>query len=125
MLAVTVRRSSWLRGKSPEGSYLRDHNAQQCCLGFVCRAVGWEEDELLGIDTPAAVRRVASINALDAVPDELRGLFDMYKSSTVLDSLVSAEMMNLNDSDKVDDQTRERELTWLAKTIGIELNFED
>lgn len=57
---VTIVRSKWARGNDipvmPDQDYsnsLRNSDGSQCCMGFVCRAIGYKVAEIAGVTLPS------------------------------------------------------------------------
>lgn len=53
---VTIVRSKWARGdKRPDRNKLRNSDGTQCCLGFVCRALGAKVSQVYTVALPYGV----------------------------------------------------------------------
>ena len=50
----TVERSKWYRGKG-SSSRLLTKTGQMCCLGFLAKELGYQDQEILKIGTPAGL----------------------------------------------------------------------
>ena len=126
MLKVTVDRSKWYRGQGSTGSMLkRASDGHMCCLGFVCLADGYTEDEITNVSSPGDITGIVHDDGEGVVADKLVARYDDDGRLYVEDSSACNEMMSINDDNDVEDERREALLTELAKGIDIELVFVD
>lgn len=105
---VTIVRSKWARGKQvphmPDEEYtnsLRNPDGSQCCLGFVCRALGFKVRDIAGAHLPSWV--------FGDVPEWLITLED--------------DASNINDAVGKNSRDREKELKRLFADTPIALKF--
>lgn len=54
MMKLTIDRSKWWRGNGSGESRLLRPDGTMCCLGFLGRACGYTDEQLLDVTTPAA-----------------------------------------------------------------------
>lgn len=92
-----------------------------CCLGFLGKACGISEESLLYVPNPSQV----SSQELDKWPPGIliSSIYDKDSESTI-------ELMNLNDRRHTGlkdftEEIREREITRVFSSIGINVTFED
>jgi len=113
----TVKRSQWLRGTGNaevvddhHASYLLNPvNGKMCCWGFYCLAAGAKKKD---------IRRVGDLNGLG-------GIVGLPNNNDEIDDPVVRASYAVNDSDNLDDHSRETVLKLMFSTLGIEVKFED
>lgn len=104
---VTIVRSKWARGEysSPasqgESNSLRNNDGTQCCLGFVCRALGTKVADMKTIMFPSGLA--------DVVPEWLNDIED------------NAALVN--DDRNITGREREKQLHALFANTPIALKF--
>lgn len=141
-MKLTIDRKTWANGDlltiggEQIDSTLLDHSGSRCCLGFLGRACGIADDQMIGIGTPQFV----PISAVKKWPEgvvtpALENNTDWTKAAIAInDAPVDvpcigekylAEVGALNYPDVAPgDHYRERLLTAHFLKIGIELEFE-
>ena len=123
MLAVTVDRSTWIRGRSEE-SFLLSDTGNKCCMGFASIAAGLSPDDIL--------RRLTVAGALSHFkPQSAPGDKTYTACPASLQQFVDAgdldvdEVYEANDDADTDDATREQKLITLGARFGIAFTFVD
>lgn len=106
-MKLTVHRPTWSRGRS---STLLSAIGSRCCLGFLAKALGATDTEIVGYDT------ITSCSALQKSP---------VRDRLAAASGTEAMLVHVNDSCEIDDALREEELTKLFAHVGIEVTFTD
>ena len=104
---LTIKRSQWCRGNKKKygDSALVNDKGFMCCLGFLGRACGLTDNQMLWVAEPT------NFNNLFPVPASGNGW---------------QEFMNINDSDAYSAADREQDLKWLFKTeLGMKVRFVD
>jgi hypothetical protein len=133
LIRVEVQRSKWLRGKGT--GKLRNSCGLQCCLGFVAVAAGFTEAEIenqnlvseLCDSSPdprevvehALLRSLVHIDVCDD-DEDYEGELVSVGGTELEDNLV-----NINDTEAINDAEREEQLAVLAAKAGIEFVFVD
>jgi hypothetical protein len=111
--AFTVKRSQWLRG---EGGYysrlLRESDKKMCCLGFLAKACGATDEQILNKSIPGGV------DPFDGWPRKLIEHPDDGSPQPFW------AMMSENDKSTWTINKEEKLIEFFAK-IGITLTFED
>lgn len=114
-IKFTVRRKNWLRGNTDTSTLLND-TGSMCCLGFLGRACGIKQKDLLFRDTPASCADIA-----ESYP---KSIVKKKKDKTwYVNSDICFQIMNINDKDKLSLSERESKLKTLFKKAGIEVTF--
>lgn len=126
LIRVEVQRSKWLRG-DPQKGCLRYEAGLQCCLGFVAVQAGFAE-------MVHAYNELGELCQDEDVHDPHALLRDLVRVQTseddedgpsVLGTEIHDDLIKINDSDDIDDATRERRLAEIAAHAGIEFVFVD
>lgn len=129
LIRVEIQRSKWLRG-DPQNGCLRNDAGLQCCLGFVAVDAGFAESVI----DHSNISGLCDANEVHDVPSLFRGLVrvtrheddeDGYWWVDVDGTSLEEELIRINDSDEIDDATRERRLAERAREAGIEFVFVD
>jgi hypothetical protein len=110
--SFTVDRSKWFRGQGQAASGLLQKNGSMCCLGFYAEACGVEPQYLLGKSAPALVEDINWETILIQ-----RHTYGRWNTDHCIDLMV------INDSIIISDDTRESRLKILFHQIGIEVVF--
>jgi hypothetical protein len=120
-LPVVVDRAHWLRGKTGFGSMLLRSDGEvvdggkMCCLGFVALAIGCSREEIVGVSSPLSKAFLPKVS-----PHTSRifpGLGSRHGDAVI------AYAVAVNDSDAIQDDERERQLTSLFTQIGVDMTF--
>ena len=106
-----VQRHNWLRGDSMQSMLLNKHG-KRCCLGFVEGQLGVRNEFLLGVLHPRSTRKI-NILAQRVSLD----------NPGIADTQLAVDAMQINDTSRYDDETREKELIKLFEIHGHELTF--
>lgn len=113
-MKVTIDRKQWHRGDGNKDSALCvPETGKMCCLGFVCMEYGVKKLDMTGITCPAYLLTETELP---------NWLVEFYRRPDRGDADVIT-MMNINDTKGIDDVSRERVLTMLAASHGLELEF--
>jgi hypothetical protein len=111
--SFTVKRSKWLRGRDGDRSTLCNRNGKMCCLGFLAKASGCTDSDILDQASPWDLLLNKKI--------QLNGLAKIGYGNTT----DSNHLMCINDSNGTKQEARERELKEAFKDLGIKLKFVD
>lgn len=111
---LTIQRSRWYRGEG--GTYsalLRSEDHKMCALGWLALDCGFKEEDILNVTHPHHLE--------DGVfPEQL------FEDNSGENSSAATAIMMCNDTGKIDDETRERNLIKLFKErLNIDLTFQD
>lgn len=110
-MTFTIKRSKWLRGEGVGNSQLfREGDGKMCCIGQVCLSLGIDEVFLrdhAGLGLEEEFEKPELFTAGHSVHP---WIWDAYK---------------INDSQYIDDRTRERQLKELVGRNGHEFVFVD
>ena len=109
MKEIVIRRRMWGRG-TPGGSLRRVDTGKQCCLGFVCRALGVPRKVIADVAMPYGI-----------ADDYCARLPKWLLSSTHTSDVVKAA--NINDGRDITDVERERRITAIFKKHGLRAVF--
>ena len=91
-----------------------------CCLGFACIAAGFSEKQILNVSTPVELIKILA-GSIATLPDILLSL--VADSAGSSHSAPCLSLMNGNDSVELTDTERERHITELGATVGLEFMF--
>ena len=126
-LDVVIDRSKWRTGADGEfatgkgkTSLLNDEGFM-CCLGFVCKAAGVPDDNILSISLPSATRDL-SIYESD-IPNELLPTSKRNQDAKPCEYLAS-DAVSINDNYNTLAEEKERKLLELFKDSSINISFE-
>ncbi len=122
MIKVTVHESNWYRGRGGDesrlllaGSYNNDsHEGKMCCIGFLARACGVEDQEML--DVPAT-------DGLDNVPEGMGWMVEYGSEGECMSSDEANRIYAMNDRDDISDVERKSELKRLLAAHGVDMEF--
>jgi len=130
-MQFTVKRSEWYRGQGYTGSrLLREQDRKRCCLGFLGRACGIGDNEMLDVTNPWGTKgdpgQSGTWHPGLFLADVLRHFpdIDLPLTNTMPDIMATLFVV-VNDSPDLDGVTREETLTRLFRHIGIEVEFVD
>ena len=127
-MEFTVDRSLWARGKKFDqygDSRLLNEFGCMCCLGFLAKACGYEDEQLDGTADPEELFKQEHE---DLWPDgllressdddlEFRSGYDRWNTDACHD------IINTNDDETIGDELREEMLTILFARLGIKIVF--
>lgn len=116
MEKLIIDRKKWLRGTRIGSKLLKKTTRKMCCLGFFVRQCGFKIKDIENITSPEIV--VAHNKQIS--PDNL--IYRLLRDGR-LDSDITYELMRINDSNKISEEVREKELTRLFKKIKFEVEF--
>lgn len=117
-LKVVIDRQRWLRGEGSDRSLLlREGDGKMCCLGFVCRAVGMGEADIVNQGAPNE-RSVAPLWAR-MLPGLLGGGELGLWTGRAIDDLVYC-----NDDVTISPIAREQFITQYLAELGVDVTFE-
>lgn len=123
-MKVVIDRSRWLRGEGHTVSVLlRESDGKMCCLGQVLCRLGKTEDQLRGVAAPDS--RFRRDRRGEAVPGGPPGLGTPLLDADQVRAKGVNAAMGINDNPSMPDDVRERSLTEILGTLGIELEFVD
>jgi hypothetical protein len=119
---VTIDRSKWLRGEGSEASMLlRESDGKMCCLGQVLLALGKTKQQIAGLEAPGCSRR-GEYPAGMGTPLLEPAVYNPHK---MVSTTATADAMEANDDMSTDDAYKERYLTPLLASMGIDITFVD
>lgn len=108
-MKLIIYRDKWLRGEGTDTScLLRSFDQKQCCIGFLCEALGVPREEL--------VKYLASQSLARKFPSLPNWLTNIGSSD-----LFAA--YNANDDVLLSDEDRENRITKIFARHGIEVDF--
>lgn len=117
--SFTVNRATWRCGdyginqKGLGVTKLRNQLGYQCCLGFACIAIGFDELDIEGYNTPFGFGEITNNN---------RDLSYLVTEQQLNSDFTNAAM-DINDDDLINDKEREQRLIALGRMHNIEINF--
>lgn len=119
-MKVEIKRDRWLRGEGSQYSWLLESETRHmCCLGFMCLAFGFTEEDILRVRAPQETRIASEDTGLDDNP-----LFTFHvDKARYINSMLTDEAMNVNDDPDITDLEREEKLIEMFKDHGIKLEF--
>lgn len=111
---LTIQRSRWYRGKGgTDSALLRSEDHKMCALGWLALDCGFKEEDILNVTHPHELED-------GVLPEEL------FEDNPAESSSAATAIMMCNDTGKIDDETRERNLIKLFKErLNIDLTFQD
>jgi len=116
-MKLVINRKTWGRGTG-RGSLL-NIEGQKCCLGFLGRACGIPEDELLNLEMPHEV---------SADPKKNKKVWDymfIVHGPDRDQTDVAGTLANVNDASSITDKQREHKIKRLFKSLGVEITFKN
>lgn len=128
-LKLIIDRARWLRGEGSDASYLlRGLDRRMCCLGFLCRARGFTEGDLLEQREPNDLVNVEGLedeqlDGLVAIHHHQEDAEDPYDETDYTDEAVVGQLIVVNDDEKLTEEVREIEVKTLMATIGVDVEF--
>lgn len=114
-MELTIERSKWATGK--DGGLLLD-GEKMCCLGFLCRAIGYESAEILMMAMPEEVTQS------ETKPLPL-WLLEPYKVTSVSERPDVYQAARDNDDTTISSVERERRVTEIFAKHDIQVRFVD
>jgi hypothetical protein len=122
---LVIRKSKWWRGKNYTevdpgygSSALRLPNGKMCCLGFLGKACGFTDAELLGKSFP----RTTHYSLQDRWPRGLIGAEEAVEGS-IFKTGREDNIGQINDTPHLSDEERAKELAPLFAKLGYKLKF--
>jgi len=117
-MKFTVERATWARGNNDGVNFLfSNHTEKRCCLGFVCKQLGFKDEELKDVANPGDL-------CWDAPSIKGKKVL-MQEDFTHCTNTLTEEAIVINDSSPMDDKTREERLNKVFKAAGHEMVFID
>lgn len=114
-MKLVIDRPSWLRGESDfRSKLLRSEDNKKCCLGFYSLACGLPEEAIRDRGTVTN----ACFGGSYPVPEEMQFLVHGRISSEV-----GGQLMRINDNSNISDDEREKQLTSIFASHGVEVEF--
>ena len=137
-LFVRIDRSRWLRGTDQitASLLLKPQSRNMCCLGFACLAAGHSTEHIAGMSTITAAEQDNKFKVAPSLAPFQRSARAEPQAPHAVDprkverrgdlkaERVADLIYNCNDDAALDDATRERYLTELGRTVGIEFSFQ-
>jgi hypothetical protein len=114
--SFTVDRSKWWRGKGGEGSQLLRQDGHRCCVGFYLNSLGVPDELLLSANYFPRARSVDEICRV--LPDSAKWLQESRDRDR-------GGVYMVNDLALIDDPERERLLSEMFASRGIDVTFID
>lgn len=109
-----VQRSKWLRGTKKFTKILND-KGERDCIGFLLRACGFADDQIMGLDEPIDVVRKHGWNTR-LITWSGNGFYQNAYCDTIIRTNDCTDMTNVE---------REQTLKDLFKMVDIEVEFVD
>lgn len=118
MRKFVIDRTIWRCGKGSDPRYNRgegltrllNKEGYMCCLGQICKQIGYDDEDIIDIGTPYPLRRINHGVLLDD------NYFDSFSSFFAL-------AIQINDDPYITNEERERQLIELGKKSDIEIEF--
>lgn len=126
MTSVVIPRRYWLRGEgSDKSSLFRAEDGKACCLGHALAQIcKMPLPKFMGHPSPQSVVAQDMNQGIPTqVPPSL--LVDRPGSRLPGNSTKSVMLMEINDSEDIEDEERERAITTGGQDLGIEFTFID
>lgn len=106
LLTVRVKKSQWFRGQGFTPSKLRlEESGQQCCIGFLARALG------------ARVKDIVNKQALEQVSRYRCEIFENEHGEALGDAY------RANDAENISDKQRINKLVRIGKRMNVKFVF--
>jgi hypothetical protein len=99
-----IDHKNWLRGEGTQDSYLLRKDGKMCCLGFMSKAFGVPENEILEVTMPFVLDNDRDHDSWLLYPECVRHDIDMRDISEV------------NDDENTDDAFKEKAIKEYMKT---------
>lgn len=113
MIKVIIDRAKWDRGISRIGKRaLLNEQGGKCCLGFVCNALGFSDEEIQNIFTPRLLFKKTKNSKLNSLIDE-----DNFHNPN------THHAMSANDSESLSEKDREYLIASNLAKIGFDVEF--
>ncbi len=118
-MEFTVDRKTWYRGKGGMFSKLLKEDGRKCCLGFLAKAYGYEDSDILN---KASFRNLSDASLITRllVGDSNNELLGENYCTSLHETIA-----DINDNRTFSDETKEKELTELFAQADIKVNFID
>lgn len=124
---LKIIRKHWIRGGVNGRSYMRNDHGNMCCLGFLGKACGYSDSELLGFSDPWDVMIHAGRDLFPA--GTFYSISDFpsraARSEELRQSTLITRIVTSNDSRSLWEKDREDEITRLMRALGVDVTFED
>ena len=115
-MKLSITRSNWLRGEGPISSFLlREEDSKMCCLGFLAKACGAQDGDIVNSKIPSYAKKVSWPKGIVTVTDSELG----YSTDLTIELMEVNDLHNKNLSDSI----RETKLKEMFASIGIEVEF--
>lgn len=130
-MELIINRKTWLRGEGNEASrLLRAIDGKMCCLGFYGLACGLQSEDIKGREAPDGASKEDCIADVREVAHPLVSKWQskapwLYSSSGFGLSHACLELMKINDDEGIDASERERDITAIFASAGIDVKFVD
>ena len=126
-MKIIVDRRTWYRGQGSDSSYLLtfegDENASNerlCCVGFVCRAMHYNDSLLRGVQT---IAKIDGDDYCDPFPKDWLQQSPSDEDASSHETPEFFELYKINDDEIITDEEREAALIMQAHPLGIEFEF--
>jgi hypothetical protein len=128
MKELTIDRSKWVCGNyfGDDSSFLLNPQIKRmCCLGFLCRSLGWKKSEITDLSQPGELLPVTSEYFKTNIKPKAEFLFRVEENPPfgVHDSNWTNQAMRINDDKYITQKEREKTLKALFKEVGWKLKF--
>lgn len=118
---LTISRKKWQRG-SPVSSLRVSDTGKMCPLGFLCRRMGFSEEEITDVNTLSGLAFVWA-NSIPRM-QRLRQRFGWLLGKG-MEIDVATRLMQANDSVRINDKQREKQIKEIFGEHGIQVKFVD
>jgi len=110
--SFTINRADWMRGQGDStGKLYVPEYGEMCCLGFFCKALGIPKAEMEDLAIPSELYHLNKIPKWLLYDEDLSTQDDLGK------------LLDLNDSDIIEDSERELKIKEIFKKRGIKVKF--
>lgn len=129
-MKLVIDRKQWRRG--PQTQVIKEYDptsllckdGTKCCLGFYALQCGFQPEQIKGMGDPTEV----SVDYNESPKDweKLVTFYedDEYGTFSTLSTDLTNGAIDINDSDKLSEEEREKALIKLFATDGIEVEFQ-
>lgn len=118
---LEIDRAVWLRGESGASFLRRAQDSKMCCAGILAKACGFEDKDLVGIETIAGLHRSVSSSKQRMI--ENNPVLMPFLGDHDADSPAALSLYRINDDENLSETGREYELDKMFREFGVDLKF--
>lgn len=136
---LTIDRKTWGVGKEG-GRLLNSKTKKLCCVGFYTKKCGFKNSEIENLGTPETLvynyvtglsdfgklydTGKSKLSKINKIPHRFLRLLPLLEDNKEThDNSICCELTSTNDSEVLDNPTREKKITSLFKKIKISVKF--